>query len=156
MYNHLFFVDHLCCLCFVFVMLSRLLIAAFWSPTGKGLTSWVLFVMFNCAFVTFPCGILVRCGTSLYRFPIFVAFLTLLKNTGEKRCGIWNVTCIHIRTQTLQSYCNLTFLYPGHIALVRFIELKSLSIGTDIVEGHWECKKHAVMLGCLCKALLRD
>ena len=50
--------DHLCYLCFMFVMLSRLFIAALWSPAGKGLTSWLLFVMFNCTFVTFPCGIL--------------------------------------------------------------------------------------------------
>ena len=39
-------------------MLSRLLIAALWSPAGKRLTSWLLFVMFTCIFVTFPCGIL--------------------------------------------------------------------------------------------------
>ena len=38
--------DHLCYLCLVFVMLSRLSIAALWSPEGKGLTSWLLFVMF--------------------------------------------------------------------------------------------------------------
>ena len=50
--------DHLCYLCLVFGMLSRLLIAALWSPAGKGLTSWLLFVMFYCVFVTFPCGIL--------------------------------------------------------------------------------------------------
>ena len=51
--------DHLCYLCLVFVMLSHLFIAALWSPAGKGLTSWFLFVMFNCGFfVTFPCGIL--------------------------------------------------------------------------------------------------
>ena len=49
---------HLCYLCLVFVMLLRLFIAALWSPAGKGLTSWVLFVMFNRVFVTFPCGIL--------------------------------------------------------------------------------------------------
>ena len=29
-----------------------------WSPAGKGLTSWLLYVMFNCVFVSFPCGIL--------------------------------------------------------------------------------------------------
>ena len=52
------FVDHLCYFCFVFVMLLRLFIAALWSPAGKGLTSWLTFVMFNCVFVTFPCGIL--------------------------------------------------------------------------------------------------
>ena len=49
--------DHLCYLCLVFVMLSRLFIAPL-SHAGKGLTSWFLFVMFNCAFFTFPCGIL--------------------------------------------------------------------------------------------------
>ena len=39
-------------------MFSRLFIAALWSPAGKELTSWLLFVMFNCDFVTFPCGTL--------------------------------------------------------------------------------------------------
>ena len=52
------FADHLYYLCLVFVMLPRLFIAALWSPAGKGLTSWLSFVMFNCVFVTFPCGIL--------------------------------------------------------------------------------------------------
>ena len=37
--------DHLCYLCLVFVMLSRLFIAALWSPKEKELTSWLLFVM---------------------------------------------------------------------------------------------------------------
>ena len=50
--------DHLCYLCLVFVMLSRLFIPALWSPAKKGLTSLLLFVMFNYVFVTFPCGIL--------------------------------------------------------------------------------------------------
>ena len=36
------------------VMLSRQFIAALWSPVGKGLTSWLLFVKFNCVFATFP------------------------------------------------------------------------------------------------------
>ena len=51
-----YFVDHLC---LVFVMLSRQFIAALWSPQGKGLTSWLLFVMFVFFFfVTFPFGII--------------------------------------------------------------------------------------------------
>ena len=50
--------DHLCYLCLVFVMLTRLSMAALWSPAGKGLTSWLLFVMFDCVFVTYPCGFL--------------------------------------------------------------------------------------------------
>ena len=39
-------------------MLLCLFIAAFWSPAGKGLTFWLMFVLSNCDFVTFPCGIL--------------------------------------------------------------------------------------------------
>ena len=48
--------DHLCYLCLVFVMLSRLFIAALWSPAGNGLTYWLLLVMFNCVllFFSFP------------------------------------------------------------------------------------------------------
>ena len=26
----------------------------------------------------------------------------------------------------------------------------------DLIEGHWECEKHAAMLDCLCKSLLRE
>ena len=55
--------DHLCYLYLVFVMLSRLFIAALWSSAGKGRTSWLLFVTFNCVFVSVPCGIL---GQVLY------------------------------------------------------------------------------------------
>ena len=47
-------VDHFCYFCIVFVMPSRLLIAAMWSPAGKGLTSWLSFVVLNCAVVSFP------------------------------------------------------------------------------------------------------
>ena len=50
--------DHMYYLCLVFVILSRLLIAALWSPAGKELTSRLLFVMLKCDFVIFPCGIL--------------------------------------------------------------------------------------------------
>ena len=45
-FRKLTFVDHLCCLCLLFVVLSRLFIAVLWSPEGKGLTYWLLFVMF--------------------------------------------------------------------------------------------------------------
>ena len=43
-------VSVLCLLCFR----ARLFIDALWSPAGKGLTSWLLLVMFNYEFVTFP------------------------------------------------------------------------------------------------------
>ena len=38
--------DHLCYLCLVPAMLPRFFVAALLSPAGKGLTSWLLFVMF--------------------------------------------------------------------------------------------------------------
>ena len=50
--------DHLCYFCIVFVMVSRLLNAVLWSPDGKGLTSWLSFVVLNCVVVTFPFGIM--------------------------------------------------------------------------------------------------
>ena len=55
--------DHLCYLCLVFKMLSCLFIAALWSPAGKGLTSRLLFVMFNCVFLLSHVVSWVRCGT---------------------------------------------------------------------------------------------
>ena len=33
---------------------THLFICALWSPAGKGLTSWLPFVMSYCEFVTFP------------------------------------------------------------------------------------------------------
>ena len=36
--------------------------------SGKRLTSWPSFVMFNCVFVTFPCGILGQVWYLIYRF----------------------------------------------------------------------------------------
>ena len=69
--------DHLCYLCLVFVMLSRLFIAALWSPAEKGLTSWLLFVMFNRVFVTFPCGILCQVWHFILLIPEFCPLFLL-------------------------------------------------------------------------------
>ena len=55
--------DHLCYLCLVFVMLSRLFIAAVWSPAGKGLTSWLLFLMLTVVLSLSHVVSWVRCGT---------------------------------------------------------------------------------------------
>ena len=55
----LFFCFVLCLLC----LCARLFICALWSPAGKGLTSWISFVVSNCEFVTFPLVSWVRCGT---------------------------------------------------------------------------------------------
>ena len=53
----------------MFLMLSHLFIAALWSPAGKGLTSWLLLVMFIVFLVTFPCGILGQVWYLIVLFP---------------------------------------------------------------------------------------
>ena len=68
--------DPLYYVCFMYVMLSCLLLAALWfpaqkgliicalwSPAGKGLTSLFSFVVSNCAFVLFPLVSWVGCDT---------------------------------------------------------------------------------------------
>ena len=41
--------DHLCYFCLVLLCFhARLFVDALWPPAGKGLTSWLLFVMSNC------------------------------------------------------------------------------------------------------------
>ena len=71
------FVSVLCLVC----LCARLFICALWSPAGKGLTSWLSFVVYNCEFVTFPLVSWVRCGTLLYRFLIFAPLLTFITST---------------------------------------------------------------------------
>ena len=67
----------LSCVCYNLV--SFCFICPLWSPAGKGLTSWLSFVVSNCKFVTFPLVSWVRCGTCLYRFLIFAPLLTLIR-----------------------------------------------------------------------------
>ena len=47
-------------------------------PVGKGLISWLTFVMSICDVVTFPLISLVWCGAYLYRFLIFAFFFTCI------------------------------------------------------------------------------
>ena len=85
------FVDHLCYLCLVFVMLSRLFIAAWWSPNGKGLTSWPLSVMFIVFLLLSHVVSWVRCGIWLYRFLIVAIFLTLFWLRSVEKCHLWRI-----------------------------------------------------------------
>ena len=55
--------DHLCYFCLVLLHFhARLFVDALWPHAGKGLISWLLFVMSNCDGVTFPLVSWVRCG----------------------------------------------------------------------------------------------
>ena len=66
------FCSVLCLLC----LCARLFICALWSPAGKGLTSWLSFVVSNCEFVTFPLvswvcgsGVVLDCIDSCSLYP---------------------------------------------------------------------------------------
>ena len=59
LWNFLWVFSVLCLLC----LCARLFICALWSPAGKGLTSWLSFVVYNCEFVTFPLVSWVRSET---------------------------------------------------------------------------------------------
>ena len=54
---------HVISVLFLLCFCVHLFIDALWSSAGKGLTSWLSFVMSNCEFVTFPLVSWVRCGT---------------------------------------------------------------------------------------------
>ena len=83
------FVDHLCYFCLVFVMLLPTFIAALWSPEGKELTSWLLFVMFIVILLLSHLASSDRCGTWLYRFRSFLSFL-LLKSKSTIFQSCWD------------------------------------------------------------------
>ena len=105
--------DHLCYLCLKFVILSRLFIAALWSPAGKGLTSWLLFVMFY-DFVTFRFGILDQVWYLIVLIPDPCCLLTL------------NKFCLIIYLQTFKKHtwhgllCTLPYI--SHITSHNFIQ----------------------------------
>ena len=60
-------------------MLSRLFIAALWSPEGKGLAFWLLLLM--CIVILLLSHLVSwdRSGTLFYRLMILAVFLTLTK-----------------------------------------------------------------------------
>ena len=82
--------DQLCYLCLVSAILPRLFIAALWSPVGKGLTSWLLFVMSKREIVTFPCGFL---GQVWYLIAL-IPDLCRLSNFKVVLVPCDNISCI--------------------------------------------------------------
>ena len=114
------FVDHLCyfflvSLCFH----ARLFIDALWSPAGKGTSSWLSFVMSNCEVVTFPLVSWVRYGAWLYRFLIFVLFLTFTieQLRWSDYMGV-RAVCIWDSTRELSEFGNFRENLFSRIALL--------------------------------------
>ena len=83
----------------------RLVICALWSPAGKGLACWLSFVVSNCKFVTFPCGIL---GHVWY---LIVSIPDLCTLTYFHLCAIF-------------CKCNDKFELPRAFSVVKFFPSK--------------------------------
>ena len=84
------------CVCHTFTSVH----AALWSPVGKGLTSWLLFVMFDCVFVTFPCGML---GQVWYLTVMIhdLCHLSYFVNQLIKNSGLGMMDCISRSKDTI-------------------------------------------------------
>ena len=67
------FFSFLCSLC----LCACLFICAFRSPAGKGLTSWLSFVVYNCEFVTFPLVSWVSCGLVDLPYQTLIRFTSI-------------------------------------------------------------------------------
>ena len=81
---------YLLCFCSVLCLqclCAHLFICALWSPAGKGLTSWLSFVVSNCECVTFPLVSWVGCGNWLYRLLIFAPLLTSIRKPRNQTNG---------------------------------------------------------------------
>ena len=108
------FVD-LLCFCSVLCLLClcvSLFICALWSPAGKGLTSWLSFMVSNCEFVTFPLVSWVGCGTWLYRLLIFAPLLTLIK-AQKYSCHLYVILATDFKIWAdwiANSYCWRSFI----------------------------------------------
>ena len=78
-------------LCLVFLMLSRLFIAALYSPTGIGLTSWLSVGDVYCIFVTFQCGILGQVWYLIVSLPdlchlCYLKYYSSISDLGKLTC----------------------------------------------------------------------
>ena len=63
-----------------------LFIDALWSSAGKGMTSWLSFVMSNCEVVTLPIGIMGRMWCLVVSIRELCPFFTLLGSCNSRVC----------------------------------------------------------------------
>ena len=90
----------------MFAMLSCLFIVALWSPAGKADLLVLLFVVFYCVFVTFPCSVLgwVWCLVVLIPDLCLLSCFAQGQNTVPS-VGLEPVTPRSLVKQSTTSYC---------------------------------------------------
>ena len=84
-------------------------VAALWSPEGKGLASWLLFVMFIVILLLSHLVSCDRCGTWLYQLLILAVFLT--SNNVVYAISKASDQPVHMRSLIRAFACCLTFLW---------------------------------------------
>ena len=94
-------------------MLSRLFNAVLWTPAGKGITSWLLFVMFGCVFVIFPCGILGQLRYFIVSIP-YLCHLSLFQNSQILMPLLSVVQYIDIVDNLTISHCGSASFTPRY------------------------------------------
>ena len=141
-----FFCGSFVFLCLVFLMLSRLFIAALWSPVGKGLTSWLLLVI-----VTFPCGILGQVWYLIVSFPdhCHLSYFECIK--------VWGFALLILSNFFLNipwKWNNLVSLRPNYFFFMRYSKMgawtlnpsrsatENVDIGHDLYS--MQCSKECV------------
>ena len=110
--------DHLCYFCPVLLCFhARLFIDALWSPAGKGLTSWLSFVMSYCEVVTFPfvscdqvwCLIVSNSGLCLFSYFLLSKLFMTFKLLGQYYSCY--MRSIHFATDALQAQMGSSYTY---------------------------------------------
>ena len=98
-------------LCLVLLIVSCLFIAALWSPAGKGLTFWLLFVMFNFVFVTFPCGTLGQVWYLIVSIPdlYLLSYFAFFKNIPKEYISLCTIKPKITKDQNLTKYKHLIY-----------------------------------------------
>ena len=111
------FVDHLCYLCTVIVMLWLLFIAALWSSDGIGLTSWLSFVKLNGVFVTFSCGIfgqmwyLIVAIPDLCQYSYLILDFQITSQILKSQCIIFSQSTKYNLSLTLYIIVNFSYVW---------------------------------------------
>ena len=88
--------------------------AALWSPARKGMTSWLSFVMLNCLFVTFPCGVLGQVWYLIVSIPglCHLSYLYNRENLMKKH----NIARQRVaKVSTISDYCITRVLFERRI-----------------------------------------
>ena len=120
-------------LCF-FCLCERLFICALWSPAGKGLTSWLSFVVSN-----FPIGILAQVWYLIVSIPdlctltYFVTFLCRI--LGQ----VWYLIVL------IPAFCHLSYFYSYGF----FFNCTTVGQVTDSMTTHGATGLSAVCEWCI-------